>query len=142
MPELDITWGRVIHVWWLIVWRGGLGAMLFAAIFGAIVGVVGELTRTTGPVTNAISFYSGSLIWVLWAIVVVRMALRKQYGEFRFRWLFPNLSCWGPVRNIGHPAESGVVGSVLVRRPAEGPTWDARKTRLRFPLNLRQQASG
>ncbi len=23
MPELDVTWGRVLSIWWLIVWRGG-----------------------------------------------------------------------------------------------------------------------
>ena len=83
MPELDITWGRVIRVWWLIAWRGVLGAFLFGASFGFIVGVVGAVTRTTGPVTAAIAGVGGGLIGVLWAIMVVRMALRKQYGEFR-----------------------------------------------------------
>jgi len=31
MHELELSWGRVLSVWWLIAWRGLVGSVLLGA---------------------------------------------------------------------------------------------------------------
>ena len=40
MQELEATWGRVLRVWWLIVWRSILGAIVIGGVAGGILGFV------------------------------------------------------------------------------------------------------
>lgn len=83
MQELDVTWGRVISVWWLVVWRGMLGGMLLGFVVGFLIGMVGFFVGLSLQAVNILSTVAGGVVGLLWAIVVVRMALKKQYGEFR-----------------------------------------------------------
>src|SRR4029077_12710747 len=83
MPELEVTWSRVISVWWLLAWRSVVGGVLLAFIFGCIIGVGAAFAGTTGPVVSVIAGLGGGIIGLCWAIAVVRMALRKHYGDFR-----------------------------------------------------------
>ncbi len=83
MQELDPTWGRVMSVWWLLAWRTMVGAVLLG---GAVVFVFGAITALENWPADKIQMVSsvlGAVIGVLWAIVVVRMALKKQYGNYR-----------------------------------------------------------
>jgi hypothetical protein len=34
MQELETTWPRVLAVWWLIIWRGLVGAFLLGVALG------------------------------------------------------------------------------------------------------------
>ena len=82
MQELEVTWGRVLSVWWLIVWRGTVGGMALGLVGGFVAGficdVIGhvEWAGLAGGVT-------GLLLGVPWALVVIRMALKKRYADFR-----------------------------------------------------------
>ena len=53
--ELEVTWSHVISVWWLV--------MSEAAPLGGVI--------------------IGSIIGLVWGVVVMRMALRKTYKGFR-----------------------------------------------------------
>jgi hypothetical protein len=89
MQELEATWGRVISVWWLLAWRGLLGAVLIGAVVGFIIGFIGALAHVSQETITLLSSIAGALVGLAWAIMVVRMALRKRYGEFRLA-LVPN----------------------------------------------------
>jgi len=89
--ELPVTWGRLLSVWWLIVWRGTLGAVVIGAllggIFGFVVGAVGPSYGLSIEDVVSISRTGGSILGGVAATVVgvfvVRMALRKAYRSFR-----------------------------------------------------------
>ena len=96
MQELEATWGRAARVWWLIMWRGVLGAVLVGTVAGFVVGVVTAVIilaiggTSVGMAQNPIyqigiglGAILGFVIGIFWYILVVRMALRKQYREFR-----------------------------------------------------------
>jgi hypothetical protein len=83
MQELEATWGRAVSVWWLLAWRGLLGAVVLGAVVGFAIGFGGSLAgMSEQAITTASTLVSG-LIGLAWAVVVTRMALRKQYNGFR-----------------------------------------------------------
>jgi hypothetical protein len=83
MQELDATMSRALRVWWLIMWRGIVGASLIGAVAGFVLGFVGTVAGMPPAAITLASGVLGAIIGLVWMIVVVRMALRKQYGEFR-----------------------------------------------------------
>src|SRR5262245_3455450 len=83
MQELEVTWGRVISVWWLFAWRGLLGSVVIGAAVGFVIGLAGFAAGISLQAVNNISTVAGAAVGLLWAIVVVRMALKKSYREFR-----------------------------------------------------------
>jgi hypothetical protein len=83
MQELEITWGRVASVWWLLAWRTLVGAMLLGAAFGFLIGFVGALAGLPQDKITTLSSIVGGIIGLVWGFVVVRMALKKQYSDFR-----------------------------------------------------------
>jgi hypothetical protein len=83
MQELDPTLSRALRVWWLIMWRATLGALALGAVAGAVLGFVGALAGLPMASIQLAGGILGGLIGIGWMIVVVRMALRKRYGEFR-----------------------------------------------------------
>lgn len=83
MQEMEITWSRVAAVWWLIAWRAGLGGALIGAVLGFVIGFVGAALGASLQGITITSSLVGALVGLFWSLVVVRMALRKQYGDFR-----------------------------------------------------------
>ena len=89
--ELDPTWGQVVSVWWLIIWRTIVGVVVLAfilgAVIGAVVGIIGLVMGTAdvaiGMAGMVVGVPAGLLVWLIWGVVVVRMALRKRYRNFR-----------------------------------------------------------
>jgi hypothetical protein len=89
--ELEVTWQRVARIWWLIVWRAMLGGLLIGVILGFIIGFIEGLiglSLQTISISGAVAGWLGGLPW---GLVVVRMALRKRYNDFRLA-LAPNIS--------------------------------------------------
>jgi len=89
MQELEPTWQHTLSVWWLIIWRGFAGGMPLAGLAGFIIGFVGAIMHLPMDTLRLGATISGVVIGSIWWIVVVRMALRKQYGKFRIA-LVPN----------------------------------------------------
>ena len=87
MQELEVTFSRVMSVWWLCIWRAALGGFVFGGIAGFIVGFAFGILRL--PLDPVFPTIAGGIIGFVWFIVVVRMALRKKYRNFRIA-LLPN----------------------------------------------------
>ena len=90
MQELEITWPRVLSVWWLFAWRGFIGAFLISLVVGFIIGLVGRLLLGYPQEQTALlAGLAGALVGIAWSLVVMRMALKNVYSEFRVM-LVPN----------------------------------------------------
>ena len=83
MHELEITWERVARVWWLIAWRGLLGGWIPAVVLAFLMGEAGGWLGLDFPTTAAIATALSWLAGLAWGLVVVKMALKKHYQEFR-----------------------------------------------------------
>ena len=83
MQELEPTLSRALPVWWLFMWRGTLGATLIGAAVGFVLGIVGTLAGLPQTSIAVVGAILGGCIGIGWSIIVMRMALRKRYGEFR-----------------------------------------------------------
>jgi hypothetical protein len=82
--KLEPTWSDAIAVWWLIVWRTFVGALLLGGIVSFIISFIDEafdesITRISTVVIIAIM---GWIVGVAWHVAVVKMALQKKYSDF------------------------------------------------------------
>jgi hypothetical protein len=79
MQELEVTFSRVVSVWWLCFWRATLGAGVLGAIAGGVVGFIVGFTRsildlpmepmygaTAGSIAGLSPVSSGSSSWCGW----------------------------------------------------------------------------
>ena len=69
------TLQRCLSVLWLVMWRGALGGF----VLGGVAGFVSALL-TGGP---GLSGLAGGAAGLVWSFFVIRMALRKEYRDFR-----------------------------------------------------------
>jgi hypothetical protein len=83
LQELEITWERVLSVWWLIVWRGVVGALSIGFVVGFILGAIMGAAGVPLETIQSVSSIVGLVIGLVWGIVVTWMALLKQYKGFR-----------------------------------------------------------
>jgi hypothetical protein len=83
MQELEPTWGRALRVWWLIFWRGVVGGALLGGLVGGIFGFAVAILKLPPEVIVTYSPLLGAAVALPWIILVVRMALRKKYSDFR-----------------------------------------------------------
>jgi hypothetical protein len=83
MQELDATWRRVRSVWWLIVWRAAVGGGLLGALVGFIMGFIEAAFDVSPQMITLTSAIAGAIVNLIWSLFVIRMALRKKYGDFR-----------------------------------------------------------
>ena len=83
MEEVELTAQRVASVWWLIAWRAMIGGWIIALILGFL---IGELGAILGFAFQPVALVATVVAWLAalaWGFVVVRMALKKRYKEFR-----------------------------------------------------------
>jgi hypothetical protein len=83
MNELEMTWSRVICVWWLIAWRGLLGAVIIAFPIALLIGAAGAWLGFDFQPVAIVGTVLAWLAGLAWGLFVVQMALRKHYKEFR-----------------------------------------------------------
>jgi hypothetical protein len=90
MGELEVTWKRAIRIWWLIAWRTLVGTFVSFSIIGAAVAYIVYLIFAPSPghptavsISRIFGLSIGFALSIFWAIVVVRMAFKKNYGDFR-----------------------------------------------------------
>ncbi len=81
--NLELTWTRVLAVWWLIIWRtailGTVALLVLGFILGFVLGALG-LERAT---LNLVGQIFGMAVYALTILVTLRMALKRRYGDFR-----------------------------------------------------------
>jgi hypothetical protein len=94
MHELELTFRRILSIWWLGLWRTLVGATLLgalAAVATKLIVVIVSLVIAGGDAPNypseastqLLGMIAGGLLGLWWAIVVFRMAFRKKYRDFR-----------------------------------------------------------
>jgi hypothetical protein len=83
MQELELTWGRTLSCWWLLVWRWTLVSVLAGGVFGFFVGIAGFILSWPPSMRTGIAAGGGMVIGAVWGLIVVRMALGKRYRGFR-----------------------------------------------------------
>lgn len=85
--ELEITWGRMLRVWWAHFWRSMIAAivgMLLGGVVGFILGAILYASGVTSPETIQIIVGPiGFIIGVFISIFPMKMILGKDFGEFR-----------------------------------------------------------
>jgi hypothetical protein len=83
MPELEISVGMLVRIYWLFVWRSLLGSVLIGLVLGFAIGfVLGALGGTVDQI-RTISGGVGLVGGLIWSIVCLKMALKKKYSDFR-----------------------------------------------------------
>ena len=84
--ELDVTWPRVMRIWWSYLWRS-LIAIVAAAVLGGIIGaIVGGILGAAGAPLTTIRWVVmpiGFLLGVGISILPLKLILGKDFGEFR-----------------------------------------------------------
>jgi hypothetical protein len=83
VPNLELTAGKVLSVWWLISWRGWLLGSTFSFHVGLVWGFVASATDVSPNHAQTVSWVFGLAVSLIWSLLVVRMALRKRYRTFR-----------------------------------------------------------
>jgi hypothetical protein len=84
--EVEITWGRVLRVWWAYLWRN-LIAIIAAFIISFVAGFIITLALASlgvaGPATKLVSQIVGAVIGLAISIVPMWMIIGKRFGTFR-----------------------------------------------------------
>jgi hypothetical protein len=83
MRELEVNLGRLLRIYWLLIWRSLLGSLVIGFVLGFIVGLV---LRVLGVPLTQIRTISGAVGLVggaVWALFCLKMALQKKYRDFR-----------------------------------------------------------
>jgi hypothetical protein len=91
VQELEITWSRVIRIAWLLLWRCAVGGAVVGFVSGGVLGfIIGFIASVTGvprdmslSIIRSVAAIVGGLLGLVWTCVVVRMALRKEFSDFR-----------------------------------------------------------
>lgn len=83
MSEVEITWGRVVKVWWSLAWRGILFGSLAGAGAGFVVGFVGAMGGMSRESISLYSMLAGGAVGVAIALWVVKTVLGKRFSDFR-----------------------------------------------------------
>ncbi len=84
MKELEVTWSRVLSIWWSYIWRVLLISALISAIVGFLAGFVSAfagMVELLGYIINIMSF----LIGIFVSVGVLKYILNKNFGEFKIK---------------------------------------------------------
>ena len=81
--ELEVTWGRVFSVWWLMVWRFSIFIGLLSFLAGVFLAAIVILVAESRESATVLGGVAGLAVGLVVAVFVVRMALRKKYKTFR-----------------------------------------------------------
>lgn len=84
VDELRPGFKLVVRIWWLMLWRGVLGAFAISFVAGFALGFVAAITHFA-PM-DQVKLYGqilGAVIGVIWSLFVTLMALMKKYKGFR-----------------------------------------------------------
>ena len=93
MQETDKTLRRAMSVAWLIAWRFFVGEILLSIAVGFVLAaaigakpIIGLVEAALGPNPGNAGLLAYAIVGainIVWIVVVIRMALRKQYKDFR-----------------------------------------------------------
>jgi hypothetical protein len=84
--ELDVTWGRLVHVWWALIWRNlvaSLGAGVVGGLLGGIIGAVSALAGMRSSQVVFVTLPIGLAIGFVASLLGIKWLLRSKLGDFR-----------------------------------------------------------
>ena len=84
--ELEITWDKVVRVWWSYLWRcliASVVAMIPCCIIGGIIGFIMGAMDFPILAIQLIAGLLGFMIGLGISVVPMKMILGKDFGEFR-----------------------------------------------------------
>jgi hypothetical protein len=77
--ELNITWGKVLRVWWSFTWRTAVGG----AALGMIAGLIAVIAGMEGTGADTFILSVGLAASLPITIICFRMILGKRLGRMR-----------------------------------------------------------
>jgi membrane associated rhomboid family serine protease len=83
LQEIEITIGRLLRVAWLLAWRGFVGGAVLGGIAGFVIGFVMGVIGFPHEQIASIARIAGFVAGLIWFVLVCKIALQKQYQEFR-----------------------------------------------------------
>ena len=83
MREVEITIGRLLRIFWLFAWRSVIGGAILGAVIGFVIGFVMGVVGGTREHVALAGSVAGMLVGATWAVLVLKMALQKEYSDFR-----------------------------------------------------------
>lgn len=84
--ELEVTWARAARIWWAVLWRNMLGAIVMALIGGLIGGLLGFVMGSFGAKTTTIQLIAvpiGAILGLGISIFAVKLVIGKDFGDYR-----------------------------------------------------------
>ena len=81
VEKLEVTWQRVLTIWWSIAWRGFVFGVLSGVIVGAFWGLIAGLL---GHADKAEKWgtLGGQIVSIPISMIVLKMVLEKKWKEF------------------------------------------------------------
>src|SRR5262249_4733240 len=83
MIELDVTWPRLLQIWWALFWRWWLYALLPAIFIGLAVGAIASLSKLAAATTSWIIQVTGVGVGFFSGIWAMKTILNKTFTRFR-----------------------------------------------------------
>lgn len=86
MIELEVTWPRLLRVWWEWFWRNlltTLGVLIVATVIGALSGAVLGAVGATEDTLQLVAAIIGTLVAVAATVIPIGLILNKDIGGFR-----------------------------------------------------------
>ena len=82
MQDVEPGWDKVLRIVWLLTWRGLAGGLIIGFLLGLVINI--GLGVGLGVVLSTnVNAALGLVVMLVWWPFVVRMALKKRYGDFR-----------------------------------------------------------
>ena len=84
--EIEVTWARATRIWWAYLSRSIVGAVVMSLTGGLVGGLLGYLMSSFGAKTSTVQLVAlpiGVILGVGMSILVVKLVLGKDFGEFR-----------------------------------------------------------
>ncbi|MEJ0063951.1 MAG: hypothetical protein WDO70_12385 [Alphaproteobacteria bacterium] len=80
---LDLTWKRIIKIWWAFCWRAGLLGLISSFIIGLAAGYMGLALGMDSQTLAGIIAALGTLIGIGTGLIAFRAVLKKKFPDFR-----------------------------------------------------------
>jgi hypothetical protein len=88
MDKLEVTWNRVLLIWWSLAWRsvvfGAVAGAVIGALIGAIAGILGHADKA-----RQLGAIGGQIVSIPISWMVLKIILQKRWKEFSIA-LVPN----------------------------------------------------
>jgi len=82
MHEVELSFQRLLSIWWLLLWRGLMLGTILGGAAGFVAGIMMALVghRELGLIASG---YAGLAVSPFAGLLVTHWALKKQYNDFR-----------------------------------------------------------